>query len=525
MRKIKYLEEETNRQLYEAFKSGTSAKVAEKMYSILSRRVGKNFIFSSYPAEFSNKEGKFLGYFATLGSNTLVRINFLSGKNEQVHSIDIFYGSDSRTPDLTVNLMGYNIVQVIDQIEEVFTGQFRKWEESVKIREAVSMRDAIKNWVESHSNRNIYKDLKSGRVSMDDAFIEFKNYCVSVGSKAPPSVGAFRGKLSWYGRTYLQGDSVPSVTVSQGQTETPINTDSQAEAAYNDLFENEHIIKFRVLEFYCKEVARGNKNFLGLYVYGDGGVGKSHLAKVYLEPLPNCEYFTGKVKGYSGLTSLLFKHKDNKILVMDDSITKNDMSNTAIENILKAVLDPEPPRRVQLAFAESGESYYKDGVFYLTEEEMAEHKRLVSLNEVTEVIDMTDSDGMDVATDFTFNSVIVFLTNYPKVPQALQDRCWTLEMIFSNAQIIDIIKKNIAKIIPDNVPDATELFREVAEEELTEKDKKAVIEFMETQNASGLVKRKISIRVYKRLLSFYLATKHTSMWKKFLMMETSAASF
>jgi len=229
---------------------------------------------------------------------------------------------------------------------------------------------------------------------------------------------------------------------------------------------------------------------------------------------------TGKIQGYTGLVSLLYKHREGEIVVLDDVVTKTDMTNSAIENILKAALDPEPPRRIKVQLAESSSYDPRTGTFYLTEKEYkGYHKEIGKLNEENEVIDMTGGSGIDDSNDFEFDSSLVFFTNYPKVPQALQDRCWALSMIFTNEQIMDIIETNVAKIAPDNVPQASELFNDLGLSAFTDDDKKKVIEFMRTQDASGLAKRKFSIRVYKRLLSLYVACRHTPMWKHFLSME------
>ena len=59
----------------------------------------------------------------------------------------------------------------------------------------------------------------------------------------------------------------------------------------------------------------------------------------------------------------------------------------------------------------------------------------------------------------------------------------------------------------------------VVNPEINAFDQKQVIEFMKTQNSQGLVSRKFSIRVFKRLLALYAATKHTPMWKNFLALE------
>lgn len=534
MRKIKYLSEK--QKVEEAFKAGSSEKVAEKMYAILSRKVGKSFIFSNYPTEYSNKEGKFLGYYATLGT-TLVRINFLLLKSDNVHSVDVF-SKNTRKPDTTLHLMGSNIVQVIGQIADYFTGDYFRYDESTlegrqALREALKHSELLEMYIEE--NPNLLSEVDRGRVSIEAEYQKFFQYCEDKGRKGPKAESAFLYLMKKYVKDNGLNFNIPSIEVLSGQHEDPINTDSEAAGAFEELIENEHLLKFRTLEYYMNEMAAGNPNFSGVYVYGDGGVGKSYLAKKYLEPLPQTFYMTGKVKGYLGFAKLLFNHRENEIIVMDDSVTKEDMNNSAIENILKAALDPESPRNIKIQTAqESSVTNTRDGlIISLTESEMNEYTKQ-ALSENTEVVDFTSPEGMDSPTDFIFDSKMVFLTNYPKIPQALQDRCWALQMIFTNEQIMDIIEVNIAKIAPDKVPEARELYlmtqfnsttgeyEEFADIEGNELDTKAVVEFMRTQSMSGLVKRKYSVRIFKRLLALYLATKHTPMWKPLLKMELKA---
>lgn len=533
MRLIKDFESPENKPVIkEAFKAGSSAGVAEKMYRILSKRVGKNFMFSGYPTEFVNREGKFMGYYATLGSNMLVRINFLLGKSDNVHSIDIFTKNPNK-PDKTINLMGFNIVQIIDQIADVFTGDYGKYDESVNGRNdilneaSLKLSDVMIKWIEEEGNDSLPMDISAGRVNVENEFTRFSRYCKDTHGKKPPKhSAAFLWLVSAYSqRNNLRGVEIPSIQVNPGSQEDPINTDTEAEAAYRELLENEHLLKYRILEFYVKQVAEGNKLFRGLYVYGDGGVGKSYLAKKYLEPISKTYYMSGKIKGYTGLANFLFNHRKNEIIVLDDVMTDGDMNNASVAQILKGALDPEPPRRIQVksaaAAAEGAE--FKNGILTinLSEKDYKDYKKN-ALKEY-ETIDMTSPEGFegddDEKNDFIFDSSIVFLTNYPKIPQALNDRCWSLEMIFSNQQIMDIIEINIAKIRPDNLPEASELFNLITSDEVDPVSTRAVVEFMRNQDASGVVKRKFSIRVFKRLLSLYSATKHTPMWKSFLMME------
>ena len=46
----------------------------------------------------------------------------------------------------------------------------------------------------------------------------------------------------------------------------------RSKTAYDAFFENEHIIKFKILRVYCQQIAKNNPAFKSIYIYGDGGI-------------------------------------------------------------------------------------------------------------------------------------------------------------------------------------------------------------------------------------------------------------
>jgi hypothetical protein len=535
LKNVKSIELHKDINLNEAFKAGTSAKVAEKVFSILSRKIGENIFFAPIPTEFSTKNDKYFGYYAILGTSLLLRINFRLGKSDTISSFDIFK-KNSRRPEYTIDLLGFNIVQVMGMIADVITGEFFTYAESKKsksnLKERVTNVDqAIEflTMVKRRSERefNSIANMRGGDAERFLTPYYEEAYQFLLPRKPFRHIRSF---TFWIGKALESmgvDNNVPSIDVQRGLQETPINTDTEAESTFNEVYENEHILKFTIFEHYCMQIANNNEDFVGIYVYGSGGVGKSHTIKKYIEPLSNSVILSGKVKGYLGFANLLYKHKDDKILVLDDVVTKEDMKNSAIENILKAVLDPEQPRQVTIvSHNESSASF--DGnelIINLNEEEYKEYMVNQKLNEEEDVIDLTTGGDSGISraqsrTNFEFKSTIIFLTNYNGVPQALQDRCWTLEMVFTNEQILDLIDRALIGSNPDAPEyDVKELFKNLNGNMAENADKVAVKEFLLNQNNAGVLRRTLSFRVFKRLLSLYMATKHTPMWKHFLQIE------
>ncbi len=330
-------------------------------------------------------------------------------------------------------------------------------------------------------------------------------------------------------------EDIPDIRLKSGLKESPIVVDSAAEAEYNEIYENEHLLKFTILEHYCNRIKAGDKDFRSLYLYGQGGSGKSHTVKTILSDAPGYEIFTGKVQGYLGLVRLLHKHKEGKILVIDDSVQHTDLKNPTVEGILKVALDPEPPNRIILSTRSDESSQPKKklpGAIYieLSEQEKAEFEREFPNSssrlseEENELVDFESQDGFDLGwKDFEFKSVIVFITNYSKVPQALKDRCWILEIVLTNAQMLDIIDRALIHSNPEaDELDVKTLFKDLNSDHATQIDKINLKAYMLEQDASGLIEKTYSFRLFKRLLSLYMATKHTPLWKTLLALEVKS---
>ena len=106
---------------------------------------------------------------------------------------------------------------------------------------------------------------------------------------------------------------------------------------------------------------------MGMVVFG-----KSYWVDRILTPLPNTKNISGKVTGHTGLVKALYNNREGKIVIFDDVITDTDMKNQNIQVILKAALDPDPPRLITILKASTNESYVERGKFYLNEADYAE---------------------------------------------------------------------------------------------------------------------------------------------------------
>lgn len=458
-------------EVQEGFRAGKAKEMVPKILRVLNKKTGYKFSGANQkvliPVEYTNTEGSFAGYKSLFnGGKSAIRINFsLEGGSENIVSVD-YYEKPKAYPDYTIKIPPqFNIIQVIGHIVLVITGEYYKiLKESrtatdKKLEERVSHSTAIKEWLMQNAD---VQDQMSRRGSKDwNAFLEdYLDYLDAQGIRlSTPSLSTFEVYVRYYFKEIgdeRTADDVPHVNVRQGEPETVINNNESAEREFeNQIVENEHIKKIDYMQFLFERVAKGAEDTRGIYIYGRGGIGKSHYAKKILVPLSNAFYTKGKIKGYEGLLQILFDHKDDEILILDDIFTKEDMKNTTIENILKGALEPQPPRTVQVSRPrkKSGEEPAVQG---------AEMEAPPSSD--TDLVDFTSDTGVlgseeeETMYNFVFNSVVIFITNYAQVPQAIEDRCRTLSFLFTDEQVTDIIERALEHIEPVDVPIETKRF-------------------------------------------------------------------
>ena len=500
----------------EGFRAGKTPEMIVKLMNVIAKQAKiSSVIVSPVPDHYSNKYGSFIGFFVRYNGNELMRFNFLKkGSSNQFYSIDL-YDLKKMMPYKTIDLLGYNVVDVVDNVADVLTGEYYNYTEGLaredgkkKLSEMVTYLDAITQWF--GENPAIRSDLdrvlkgNPNRATMRSALErvrpQFELYREQLGvrgSRNPDT--AFRVNVKKYFEEQGRNASaIPSVQVVQGSPENLTSIGGAEEQAYNNLLENEHILKFKALRLYCNQIAEGNDAFKSLYIYGDGGIGKSFWVEKILSPLPNTVMITGKLSGYTGLVRKLYENREGKIVVFDDSVTSKDMSNESVASILKTALDPDPPRVVEVVRAGRNESYVERGKIYLNEEDYIEFENFKkeNLREEMEFVDVTAP--IDTPDKFTYNSITVFITNYKKVPQPIEDRCWILRMEFNNQQILDLIEESLQASVPDAEKSILDEAYKIVDVKLASRE---VLQLLRGLDIKGLVPRKLSHRVFNRLVA------------------------
>lgn len=460
MRQVKYKEHMDIRidKLYEDFLQKDLAKVVEKMISLISKKVGMKFvggIESRVGEGFSSPSlgGKFIGFNVYIVGGGKVRINFsLTGKSGKVHSIS-YWESDGKTiPTKNIVLPPqFNIVQIMDHIIEALTGNYanlgeEKIGDRILLQERESHKERLAQWMQE--NPRVQDEIARRGTDWESLLDNYIRFLSDVGARlSEPSRSSFqvtcKKVLDSLGNEQAS-NNVPHVNVIRGTSESYVELNTDSEMTYEEeLMQNEHITAFEMMERMFNEIAQGTGDYTGIYIYGRGGIGKSHAAKKILVPLPNAYYTKGKIKGYEGLLNLLYKHRDGEILILDDILTDDDMKSTTIQNILKAVLEPGTNRMVKVEIPERMERGTEVGS-EIQAPEVGE----------SDVIDFTSDAGIaggESIYDFKFNSIVIVITNYKKIPQPLQDRCYAIAMLFSDDQVVELIRRVLDKCSPKHI--------------------------------------------------------------------------
>ncbi len=519
MKVIKFSENLELLRINEGFRAGKTPEMLKKLMGVIGRKTGiSDFTVSPVPDYYANKKNSYIGFFIKYNGDKYLRFNFLkSGSSNKFDSID-YYNMRIMQPDYTIDLQGYNVVEVVDYISDILTGEFWNYTESYKrkeykLEERTSFKDTVKAWLEDNESikDELISVIQSGNRNRINSSIEsylsyFEDFARD--NRMPLSSNNF-GALRYHLKKILSEENVntediPSVEVEPGESENLVSPGSDQEEAYNNLMNNEHILKFKALRVYCLQIKKGNENFKSLYIYGDGGIGKSFWVRKILEDLPQTEMKTGKLGGYTGVVQTLYDNRRDKILILDDVLTDGEMKNPTIGNILKAALDPDPPRKIEVVRAssrgrQSNESYFEKGKFYLNEEDYTEFEewKKKKIREEMEFVDLTEPIIDDSPNEFYFDSVVVFITNYKGVPQPIQDRCWILQMDFNNNQILELIEESLKVAEPDAELDVLDEAYKIADKKVAQE---TALELLKGMDAKNLVPRKLSFRVFNRIV-------------------------
>ncbi len=482
------------RKLTEGFRSGKALSMMPKIINIINKRTSNDYMFSPMVGNWKDSRGKWSAYEAYATSGEVLRFKFALGKSDVIKEVEYLENYSDAKSKYIIDLEGFNIVQVLDYITDVLTGEFAKYsgnklaaskKSKNNLEEAgTKVEDSVKKWMIDSDLVHVLS--RSSERDLEDYLPQYNQYASLNSFRTTNSVNGFKYNCKRALKAMKVNNDIAAVSVVAGETSTTI-VDSTEQTLFDDeVIENEHLIKYQLMEIAINRIRDGDPNLAGVYIYGTGGVGKSFYATQELGPLPNTVYKSGAIQGYTGLLEILYPNRHGMIIVLDDIISPALIKNGNVENIFKGALGST--RHVDIIRPGSS----------ATAESKTKNQPKLNEEDFFDVDSLTDfNDTAEDKYNFDFTSKIVFITNIPYVPEAFADRVETANMILTKEQIIDVIKSKLEFLVTD----------------VDTEDKYFYFEWLRTNIRWA---KKISFREYEKGLRMYLAMKDMSNWENMM---------
>lgn len=481
----------------EAFRHDVAETVVTKMCNVIGRKIGKNIkpIFPGYVIK--RQDGEFNTYscFISGDKKKCFAINFKkSGSSDEVYSIGIcndvhrFFVQNTE-----IMLNGFNIVQIVDQIADILSGDENTYFESASfqlstvdghkftaVKEAVSVLEMVTAWLKKNSA--IIPQIEAGSFDYDKNIDDLNDFIkTKYNSGRVIKVPGFR----YYCKQALldnpklgNGKNIPSVSVGAAPTVTKVGSPitTKYDSIIDEIFNMDADKKWKTYEQFVSLIAEGKRN--ALIAYGMPGTGKTYNAKrVLLEhgiPFDDSNggnVISSTIPEIPALMAFLFRNKDEQVVVFDDVDNLLAKGSDVRANICKKLFDMNEIRHVGM------NKPIKD-----------------------------KESGETIPSVFDFRARVIMLSNRPLdfFDPAVVSRSLTVELNFTVEEMLDLIKKKLEFLGEDSW-------------ELTLQDKMEVFDFYKEIQArlSQISLRTFVFALQGRSIANYLGED----WKSFCLLQ------
>lgn len=388
----------------EVFRQEQADKVLGKMSNIIGRKLGVAVGFN--PISMYITQNNEDAYIAIINGND----NYVFSYNvlgNDINSITVYKDIVSLDPVFTIDLKGYNIIQVLDEIVEILkyyiaTGSEPDLDELMERGPENKSIKIFMQWL--NTNKNLNQDMILNRRIVHVYNKEFSDWLDQ--NRMVLSLGSFKRAVKAYlDKQGLENAYAHKVVIVRGTkvSERPIASKEDRDweklkaQGYEDIFDQ---LRTTVIET-CKGT------FNALYVYGGSGIGKSKIVNdaVYSTGA-KALFFSGGIKSADDLANLLYKYKNNYVLVFDD---------------FDSAFKDKNKREILLAALEDSRS-----------------RNITWINK---------SGGRRPDT-FEFTSSIIIISNSPKIDRAILDRSMTVPVVLTKEEILVHISRNLKEFMP-----------------------------------------------------------------------------
>ncbi len=477
-------------------------KLADKVAKVMARKAGLEAYPGSVPYYFERNGDSYVAYFSmTSDPNLSFRVTFsLEDRSTKVVCVDLYKGiKEMDDPDITISISpNVNIVQLVNTVGDKMLSADATADDFEEvpgmIAEAYKYAEASKRIKEASKRDAVIEFLKT----QGGDFTDYVRWATANNQPVGSQTMFNNARKVWQaqgGESPTVGGGAQSYQVGPAEPEEPLYHPDDADV-FEDEAQGEAVEKFEEFEVMLREMAHASPNTWALFVYGSPGVGKSRsVKKIFQEEKAALERTgqkvvskTGGIGGSTGLLQLLYDNKKNTILVLDD----NDkiLEDQTAANYLKGALNTEIEDRhvtytranLSALFAEDDEEEEEDidemphldaDEGFLPDVEEArvhqDERGHVIFESASKRYDLgkanvqeakKDEEGESIK-DFYFRSRMIFISNLLKVPPAVDDRCYSIDMVFDYDQILALIETALDKIEIPNVD--LEMRKEVLE--------------------------------------------------------------
>ena len=418
----------------EAFRPGKSKLVVKKLERILFRRLKTKIAICPLPTSIVNSKGKFLQYFGGFGKDVRIfSIDFHIGSSEEIYSIS-FYDNKLKPnqPTRVAYLNGFNIVQVIDQIADLFTGVFDTYEEAYghednRVREAdtrMKLVDMTTAYLQEFPDYapEIIKD----KFDYEGHIPEFLSFILrKFGSKRKGiTAGALKYNLCQTIEQHPEFGSFASIPVISVTDNPPKNTPTndslspENQTIWDAVESSSAQDKWAEYERWVKLIGVADPHSYSLIAYGMPGTGKTHECKRILgECGANFIVLGSAITDMKAIMIQLYEHREDEVVVFDDLDSILSSSNRS--NMFKQVFQQKKVRTIGMNATVS----YRD----------------------------EDGNKQTMPPTFEFTSRCIMLSNKPRdyFEEAILNRVYSVELNFTKEEMLEFIYDKLDKLASD----------------------------------------------------------------------------
>jgi len=410
-------------------------------------------------------EGHFIGYLI-VSDVSAVRFNFKLGfniKSPHIYSCDVWLkeGSFSK-PNYTV-LLNPNAKSEISgglrTISDLLLGKKTMLEKEARIRYVPKViQEKTQNDIEDFIDAVGIENLKSD--SLSKIYNQYELWADADDKRIiskPQFNRVFKDILV---RKRVVSDTVSTGHIYPGALYRFISN-SEEHVFFNDeIIKNKIYYRAKMVEIFVTRMAQGDPDINGLLICGQSSKSNFTTVKANIKAAGALAktVFIKDIYGFAGFIRALWENRTGKILVFNNSDILFSKSNSTIKQILQSLLSKEGNRVIRYArpeIVQTATQRKKEAIdFLLSEAKTIQPKpNTMPKDKIDDILDSEDkiynTEEKGIPDLFEFKSKVVFITNFPTIPEGYQEIPFAAELNYTKEQALSLVEANLNNIMVD----------------------------------------------------------------------------